>query len=242
MDVSRKHYFFDMDGTLTPSRSACSVEMRKAIFRLAKKADVTIVSGARYKQVKKQLPFLPSLRFYVLSQSGNDARWWYRKLWKRKLRVAHKTIISEHIRVLKAINPHDVFDPKEIVEDRGGQVSYSLIGHNAPLEVKKSFDPDGEKRRKLLAEFPLTSTAVQVRIGGTTCLDYTATGWGKAGNIGELMKREDWRIEDCYYVGDALFPGGNDHEMLAFFGPSQCRSVLGPDETLSFIKSLADVN
>ena len=247
MESKSKHYFFDMDGTLAESRSVCTPEMDKALRALARVHDVIIISGAERSQMKKQLPFIGKIlnsfvyKFYVLSQSGTDAMQGRKRLWLRKLSRFHHSVISSHINVIKSLIEDEIIDPNDLVEDRGGQVAYSILGHNAPKEKKAAYDPDGKKRTALLEQYPLESQYVQVRIGGTTCLDYTAQGWGKAGNIGYLLGVNRWKIEDCVYVGDQLYEGGNDHEMIALFGKDRVKEVSGPDETLAFINSILAV-
>ena len=66
----------------------------------------------------------------------------------------------------------------------------------------------------MLAECPLTRKDIAARIGGTTCIDYTSACGRKGDNVLRLARREGWRREDMLYIGDALYPGGNDESVI----------------------------
>jgi phosphomannomutase len=50
-----------------------------------------------------------------------------------------------------------------------------------------------------------------VRLGGTTSIDVTKPGVDKAYGIGKLRDILGVAIREMIFVGDALFPGGNDY-------------------------------
>ena len=87
----------------------------------------------------------------------------------------------------------------------------------------------------MLVEHPLVSDAVEVRIGGTTTFDYFRKGMHKGHNVLELIRRKGWVKDECVYVGDALFPGGNDETVI---GVIDTHPVKNPTETLEFIRSV----
>lgn len=203
----KKHIFFDMDGTLTPSRQAIQPNMEELLTRLARMRDVVIVSGAQDDQMARQIPrgTFPAIR---LSQNGNVCmgsarcpRWRNELTWRQKMEV---------FLWIERFRPYEiqVDSMDDLVEDRGCQVSYSLLGHHAPLEKKRAFDPDGGYRRDLLRDFPFDSRTVKHAIGGTTCIDFYLHTKGE--NVGRLVAEMGWLPGDCLYVGDALFDGGND--------------------------------
>ena len=87
----------------------------------------------------------------------------------------------------------------------------------------------------MLEQFPFQSDEFEVRIGGTTCFDYFIKGMHKGSNVKRLADTHGWDIADCMYVGDALFPGGNDEAVI---GVCPTRKVSGPDETVEVIKKI----
>jgi len=50
-----------------------------------------------------------------------------------------------------------------------------------------------------------------VRLGGTTSVDVTKPGIDKAYGIAKLRDTLGVAIDEMMFVGDALFPGGNDY-------------------------------
>jgi hydroxymethylpyrimidine pyrophosphatase-like HAD family hydrolase len=57
---------------------------------------------------------------------------------------------------------------------------------------------------KLIPEF-------SVRLGGTTSVDVTKSGIDKAYGIRKLRDTLGITIQEMIFIGDALFPGGNDY-------------------------------
>jgi len=233
----KKHFFFDVDNTLTPSRSLISDEMGEELMVLAKRRDVVLISGAETAQIQRQIPFACSGVFFILSQGGNHAV--YKgglKLWENELMPLQKERIRTHIGQLRERFPQEVEDENDLIEDRGCQVSFSLIGHNADKERKLQFDPGGSKRVSMLAELPfLRESYIEARVGGTTCIDYTIAGGLKGDNVRRLVETMLWNPHEVVYVGDAFYPGGNDESVV---GVCDMVSVRNPDETLAYIKQL----
>lgn len=237
----RRHVFFDLDGTLTESRTAITARMTELLQALLEIADVGVISGAVHRQMLAQIPWLSEYPIYVMPQSGNETYLNSKLMWRNKLDEETLAMIGAHIEKLrhsdsyKRIVAHHVLDERDIVEYRGGQVSFSMIGHNALLARKMLFDPDASVRRALLKEFPFENDLAEVNIGGTTNLDYTRKGWNKAGNVARLTKQLFWNLDHCVYIGDRLHEGGNDYVMIPVMA---CQSVAGPLDTAVLIEKL----
>lgn len=238
-----KHWFFDLDNTLTRSRSLIKPEHVALLKKLAAQADVVVVSGGQRSQIENQLG--PEMRglYYVLAQSGNEA---HQKdgaeLWLRKPSPEQKEGIRSVIDKMKAHLGLEVKDENDLIEDRGCSVVYSTIGHHEDVPKKEAYDPDHSKRRNLLEIFRddiekfLQSHHIEVRPAGTTCFDFYHEGKHKGYNITELLQAFNWNKDDCIYVGDALFPGGNDETVV---GVIPTHAVQNPDETFAYIASFS---
>jgi hypothetical protein len=50
-----------------------------------------------------------------------------------------------------------------------------------------------------------------IRLGGATSIDVTRPGIDKAYGIKKLSEIQKIEIEQMLFIGDALFPGGNDY-------------------------------
>lgn len=207
---AKKHLFFDMDDTVTASRS----RMEDDAFELygSLPCDIIIVSGAQISQIDFQIRNLP---LYRLGQNGNQAiNPSHEHLWNEFLTDEHMAHIHEHIQKVRAVHGVPVLNEDDLIEHRGAQTSYSLIGHHEVLEKKKLCDPDRAVRLSLLEHVPFEHDELEVKIGGTTCFDYFRRGRHKGFNVQRLIDHMQWDKGACVYFGDALVPGGNDETVM----------------------------
>lgn len=72
-----------------------------------------------------------------------------------------------------------------------------------------------------------------VRLGGTTSIDVTKPGIDKAYGIRKLRDTLSIGIAEMIFVGDALFPGGNDYpakeagvDSIRVRDPQEAKSVI----------------
>jgi hydroxymethylpyrimidine pyrophosphatase-like HAD family hydrolase len=110
------------------------------------------------------------------------------------------------------------------------------LGQQAPLAEKEEWDPDFSKRKKITAILETLIPEFSIRIGGATSIDVTKPGIDKAYGIGKLRDTLHLSIKEMIYIGDALFPGGNDY-------PAEEAGVVsipvkGPDDTNLVISTI----
>ncbi|MGD0346839.1 MAG: HAD-IIB family hydrolase [Terracidiphilus sp.] len=124
----------------------------------------------------------------------------------------------------------------ETIEDRGSQITYSALGQQAPLKEKVKWDADFAKRTKIKEILEVLIPDFSVRIGGATSIDITKPGIDKAYGIRKLKDILGVPLKEMIYVGDALFPGGNDY-------PAEQAGVISfpvrsPNETRRVIEAI----
>ena len=124
----------------------------------------------------------------------------------------------------------------EVIEDRGSQVTFSALGQQAPLAEKEKWDPDFAKLKKITAILEKHIPEFSIRMGGATSIDVTKSGIDKAYGIGKLRDTLHLSLKEMVFIGDALFPGGNDY-------PAEKAGVVsipvkGPDDTNLVIKTI----
>jgi hydroxymethylpyrimidine pyrophosphatase-like HAD family hydrolase len=100
------------------------------------------------------------------------------------------------------------------------------------LEEKEKWDPDFTKRQKIKALVEALLPEFSVRLGGTTSVDVTRPGIDKAYGIRKLRDLLGISLPEMIYIGDALFPGGNDYPAreagvvsIQVRGPSETKLV-----------------
>ena len=234
-----KHVFFDLDNTLTPSKSLILPEHIPILKRLCDRADVVVASGHGEKDIRKHLTSELAGRYHILGQNGNFAETKDGTLlWNRSLSPAQKDAILQFITKARARLNYTVRDENDIVEDRDSEIAFSLIGHHEEFAKKAAFDPDHKIRLSLLQDMAadveeLRRANVEVRSGGSTVLDFFELGKNKGYNVSQFIEAMRWQKDDCLYIGDALFPGGNDETVV---GVMPTHSVQDYNETYRFIQ------
>ena len=211
---------FDLDGTLAESKSSLDTEMSALLHDLLGIIKVAVISGGDWPQFEKQLlsnlPHDECLENLSLLPTCGTKFYQYSKDWEKLYSEdftsdERKKIISS---LNKAIDKTGFKVEKvwgETIEDRGSQITFSVLGQQAPIEEKKKWDPDFAKRKKIKAILDKDIPEFSVRLGGTTSVDVTKPGIDKAYGIGKLRDTLGISIQEMIFIGDALFPGGNDY-------------------------------
>jgi HAD superfamily hydrolase (TIGR01484 family) len=212
-----KHKFFDLDGTITPSRQLITKEMKEKL--LSFNEPIRVVSGAERKRLLKQMDGVPCI---VMAQNGNDTDDWQNKLTDSEINEIWRHLDSVAKFASCLIN-------KDTVHNRGCQISFSFTGHDADVGLKKLFDPTKNYRRYILEKVPFNSKRLIVRVAGTTCFDYNRKGNLKGDNLRRYMQLYRLDPKDCIYYGDNFDEGGNDESVK---GVMECVEVSSPEDLL----------
>ncbi len=216
----KKLIIFDLDGTLAESKSPLDAEMASCLGRLLEVVQVAVISGGAWPQFEKQmLSHLPDEeRLRRLSLLPTCGTRFYRWDGTWKLLYAEDFTDPEKKKITAALNEAlevSGLRPEkhwgEQIEDRGSQITFSALGQEAPLEVKKTWDPDFEKRKKIGAILKPMIPDFSMQLGGSTSIDITRPGIDKGYGVKKLQETLGISILDMIFVGDALFPGGNDY-------------------------------
>jgi len=241
----KKLIVFDLDGTLAESKSSLDAEMSRLLSDLLAIVKVAVISGGAWPQFEKQvlshLPHDESLvNLSILPTCGTQffryARDW-EKIYSEDFTANEKEKIVSSLR--KAVGEAGYKAEKtwgEAIEDRGSQITFSALGQQAPLEEKKKWDPDFAKRKKIKVSLDALIPEFSVRLGGATSIDVTKPGIDKAYGIRKLRDVLGISPKEMIFIGDALFPGGNDY-------PAEQAGVVsipvqGPHETKRVVEAI----
>src|SRR5688572_24968036 len=216
----KKMMIFDLDGTLAESKSTLDPEMSVLLGRLMNVARVAVISGGDWPQFEKQflarvpqnaklenLSILPTCGTKFYKYDGG----WHKQYSEDFTPEERVRIIDgmEHALVASGFKPEQTWG--ELIEDRGSQITFSALGQEAPVDVKKVWDPHFEKRKKIKAILDPILPDFTVRLGGATSIDITKPGIDKAYGIEKIVDILGVQKDEMLFVGDALFPGGNDY-------------------------------
>jgi phosphomannomutase len=228
---------FDLDDTLAPSKSAVDPRMLELLAALLEVAEVCVISGGQIGQFRSQLlermtDLAPSAleRLHLMptcgtqywrhsdgvaesdhsgDEAGAGAGW--RQVYAENLSEAQIATafasLERHAREL-GYWESETWGP--ILENRGSQVTFSALGQEAPVDIKRAWDPTGEKKNTLRAAVQGDLPELEVRSGGSTSVDITRQGIDKAYGMDRLVQLTGIPITDMLFVGDRLDPEGND--------------------------------
>ena len=243
---TKKLFIFDLDGTVTESKSKISPEMGALLSELLKTKKVAIISGGKFDQFKKQ--FLAGLKantnFANLSLFPTNSTTLYsrrksgwQKKYEERLNLKEKKEIISSLKKLQLSpiynKPTKTYGP--IIENRGTQITMSAIGQLAPVSEKKKWNKLNDRRSSYIAFLKKYLRNFEIKKGGLTSIDITRKGIDKAYGVKKILKELEILKKDAVFIGDAFYRGGNDAP--AKRTGIDCIKVNGPEETKKIILS-----
>ena len=219
METLKRLVVFDLDGTLADSKQPIDPEMGRLLAQLLAVRTVAVISGGDWPQFQQQLvSYLPTdanlSRLFLLPTSGTklyrfDGVW--RGVYAENFTVEERDrILAALDRAIETAGLATEAATGEKIENRGSQITFSGLGQAAALDAKMKWDPDRRKRDRMKALLGETLPDFSVRIGGSTSIDITRRGIDKAYGIGKLAASSGIGPDEMLFIGDALYPGGND--------------------------------
>ena len=252
---------FDLDGALTPPRRPLEWSIVPALRKLARYADVGIVSGSPFEYIQEQgalmwnsISSLPPANIIIMPCNGTQLFRWssheqqfvsqYELDFKSHLNDAsvYKKLVRSILELqLKFMDEYaDFMDlTGNFLSYRGSMVNWSPVGRDAkPLERAAFEELDRQKnvRDSLCTELRaqldiLGLEGVVFALGGATSIDIYPQGWDKTHALNHCADREVW------FVGDKCDPGGNDHTIWKKLNKEgRAYTTSGPAETKRIIE------
>lgn len=224
----KKVLAFDLDGTLTESKTVMEDRMSGILGQLLEHFHICVISGGSFEQFKKQ--FIAGLRvepaklvhlhlmptcgtaYYTFDLKKGD----WQQIYSQDLSATQKAKIKQAL--LDGFKASGFAGHKtwgELVEDRGSQVTLSTIGQDAPRDAKEAWDPDNTKKPAIRDEVAKLIPEFEVRTGGLTSVDVTKPGIDKSYGMQKLTELLGVSQDDILFFGDRVAPGGNDYPVKA---------------------------
>jgi len=252
---SKKLIVFDLDGTLAPTKAQMDAEMAELVKRLLEVKKVAIIGGGKLQLFKHQ--FLSQLKipknlYHNLFLFPTTATTFlkYQKGWKKvyahnltkaevkKIREAFKKVYKE----INYKNPEKIYG--KVIENRGSQVTWSALGQDVVkalgkkgIELKNQWrDKNTLLKLKIAQHLKKYVGNLEVHAAGHTSIDVTKKGIDKGYGLHQIEKYLGVKIQDMLFVGDAIFPGGNDYAVVKT--GVDYKKVKDPEENKKIIKSL----
>ena len=246
---------FDLDGTLAPSKSIADNEMIGLLLKLLETKKVAVIGGGKYglfrKQLADRLPKrdsrLPNL---FLFPTTSNAFYHYKNGWKnvynldlsKREKKQIRAALKEALREAKYVPPKKVYGVT--LEDRGTQMSWSPLGQEIVtvlgpkgIRMKEKWKEKNDPMRFKIAKLTQKRLPhLEVHVGGITTIDITRKGIDKAYGVRQIEKHLHIPIRKMVFIGDALYPGGNDY--AARKTGIDCIRIDTPEDTKKIIKKI----
>jgi hypothetical protein len=231
----KKLIAFDLDGTLAPSKSPADKRMMDLLAQLLGKFQVCVISGGKFQQFEKQLlsnlkaepdqlerlHIMPTCgtRYYTYDVAGKA---WHQVYAEDFTNDQKQKIITALNKGFDDLGLRESKTYGECIEDRGSQVTFSVLGQDIVDELgpegvhqKEAWDPDNKKKLKLRDYIAPLIPEFEVRVGGVTSIDVTKLGIDKAYGMKKLTEVLKISQDDILFIGDRLQEGGNDYPVKA---------------------------
>jgi len=251
----KKLIVFDLDGTLVPSKSIMDREMSQLLTKLLSKSKVAVIGGGNYAHFTHQLldQFKAPKYLYgnlFLFPTTSTVFYLFKNSWKKIYshglsRKQVKQIFTAFERVFKEMHyQHPKKTYGNIIEDRGTQVTFSVYGQDIAtvlgkkgIKMKQDWrEKNNSLKLKMAKRVAKYLPDLEVRAAGVTSIDVTKKGIDKAYGLTQIQKYLGVKIKDMVFIGDAIFPGGNDYAVVRM-GVDYI-PIKGPSETKKIIRHL----
>lgn len=254
----KKLIAFDLDGTLAPTKSHFHERMVGLFNELLAKYQVCVISGGKYELFQRQ--FLTQIttdsalleNLHLMPTSGTRYYRFENGKWVEK--YAENIEPADRQRIAAALQAgfteagyslDNTYG--KIVEDRESQVSLSTLGQEVVAELgdegvrlKEEWDPDGSKKKALVAIIAPKIPEFEVRAAGFTTIDVTKPGIDKAYGMRKIIETLGITKEDILFMGDSLKEGGNDYAVKQM--GIDCIAVRNWEDTAYAIEGIVRVS
>ncbi len=248
---------FDLDGTLALTKAPMDAEMTQLMMELLAKKQVAVIGGGKYELFQQQLlaplasaspDLLKNLSLFPTTSTRyyRYAAGAWEKVYAHELSAEERARITATFeRVFAEIgyqHPAKTYGP--VIEDRGTQVTWSALGQEVVaelgpkgVELKEDWKAKNTPIKMKVAELMATYLPdLEVRAAGHTSVDVTKKGIDKAYGLQQIERYLGIPMADMLFVGDAIFPGGNDYAVTKT--AVDYVAVNGPEETKDCIRFL----
>lgn len=234
----------DVDDTVCPSTQPISPELATVLRRLSDQGmELVFISGSTVQQIHAQLSEALGAPHHLMGASGShyvrvrfgSQGWVQDEVYRHGFSPEQRERAMAAMRQLiqsQGLKP--LTSSEDQLQDRGTQITLSILGRHAPEAAKRALDPDGAKRRawtELLK--PSLGDDFSIRVGGTTSIDVTPAGVDKGWGLRRLLDLNHFEASHCLYLGDRLEEGGNDYPARAVL---PCHAVSSPADTLALLR------
>ena len=208
MVTKKINFLFDIDGTLTPSRSKIDVRFKEFFLKWMQNKSVYLVNGSDKEKKIEQVGIEIWNKVKKSYQSCGNAVYERGNLIRKLDFTINETLESYLTDLLHKSLWQEKYSVH--IDQRIGLINFSTIGRNCPIEARKRYyewDKKNKEResicKKVEKEFPF----LEASIGGEISIDIYPKGKNKAQVLDEI-------IGPITFFGDRCEEGGNDYPIV----------------------------
>lgn len=197
-------WIFDVDGTLTPSRSRIDPEFKEYFLDFISNNEVYLATGSDYPKTVEQLgkEICESVDA-CYNCSGNSVWVKGEETYTSEWKLPELAIYFLNSCLYESSFP---LRTGTHIEERPGMVNFSIIGRNCTLEERHEyvlFDTEFDERNTIAKAFNIMFPDIEAKVGGDTGIDIFPKGKDKS-QIADQLKGP------AVFFGDKMMAGGND--------------------------------
>ena len=205
-------YVFDVDGTLTPSRSIIDSAFKEFFLKFCQDHTVYIVTGSAYEHTLEQLgediahavTAIYNCNGSIKTVEGVEQ---WRKLWNPSPVIY--SVLGQLLEVSKWTDRYPT-----TIDCRGTMINFSSIGRSCPQEARDAYfewDNIHKERETVCHIVNLLFPEMEATIGGQISVDITPKGANKSTILDDID--EFGTDSTIYFFGDRTSKGGNDYPL-----------------------------
>lgn len=215
MYENKKIVALDLDGTLTQHRTPIEDENKRVLDELSQKYKLIMVGAGVCHRIWKQLNYYPidiiggyGTEYCVYNNDTKDLDTVYEETVP-----CDKESVLKRAETLRQKYGYTEYKGESVVFHPSGFVTFAILGGEADINDKLSFDPSKEKRRKMYKDVKEAFPEFYVMIGGSSSFDMTPNPYNKYYALDRYCKTHSFKHEDIVYIGDDYTEGGNDESV-----------------------------
>lgn len=243
----KKVVIADVDETICETCSEIKPDMAHHINSLINQGfTFAFISGTTIKELQRMVSSGVKEEHHLLGTTGTN----YTKIKSDILQEVYnysltceekKDIFAAFEKLIEHYKMESMTTKEDQLQDRESQVTLSPLGRHAPIEIKKNYDPEGEKRKEFVQFLKpfIDENRFDMKIGGTTSLDVTKKGLDKAWGIKRFAEHHGIELRNILFIGDKIYPGGNDYAASKIV---DCVAVRNHEDALKKLQELFPIN
>ena len=205
-------YIFDVDGTLTPFRSAMTEQFLEFFDEWSKKNTFYLVSGSDLEKMSEQVPpHILERAAGLFCCGGND-------YYKDGKQVYYNEFAppEDLVKFLEEQLEHSPYGTRagNHIEDRGSMLNFSIVGRDCTDKEREDYfqyDLVSKEREIIAGLINEQWIDIEAVIGGQISIDIAHKGNDKS-QVLKHIQSEQPNQEYCF-IGDRTMSGGNDYPL-----------------------------